>query len=349
MDTILSVDLRHRLKRLDLAVRLEAGRETLALVGPSGAGKTSVLRAVAGLLRPHRGRIELDGHVLLDTSAGIDQPPERRRVGMVFQDGGLFPHLTVAQNVAFGMPKATRGQDAVLRVLARFGLSAMAGARPTSLSGGERRRVALARALAARPAVLLLDEPLSALDPASRLAVGHELSGHLASLGLPAILVSHEVSDVLGLADRIAVMEAGSVVQLGTAAELLEAPASAFVAAFTGVNYFRGRATRRGEMTVVTSGGAVLLSTDLAEGPVGAVVFPWEVSLSTTMPEGSAMNSVRGPVRRVAGVGNRVRVTVGSDPAVVAEITDESVHRLGLRPGIEVVATWKATGTRLVR
>lgn len=353
MDPVLRIELGHRLGRLDLAVDLALGRETLALVGPSGAGKSSVLRAIAGLLRPHAGTIHLDGCTLLDTDRGIDVPPDQRQVGLVFQEGALFPHLTVAGNVAYGLRgRALRRQRGirVRKMLERFGVDHLAGARTTLLSGGERQRVALARAVAADPAVLLLDEPVAALDPATRTAVATELGAHMRELGLPAILVSHDFADVVGLSDRIAVMEAGHIVQEGTASELLQAPASPFVAAFTGVNYFSGVAARRGHVTEVRSaaGEARFLSTDELEGAVGAVVPPWDVALSRGPLGGSALNTLDGPVVRVLTVGNRVRVTIGSRPAVVAEITEDSARRLGVAPGVRLVATWKATGTRLV-
>jgi molybdate transport system ATP-binding protein len=351
VDRSLEVDVRHRLRRLDLSVEVAAGRETLALVGPSGAGKTSVLRAIAGLLRPDRGRITVDGRAVLDTAAGIDLPPESRGVGMVFQEGALFPHLSVAGNVAYGMrervPRRQRGER-TRAVLDQFGIGHLAGSRPDRLSGGERQRVALARTVASGPSVLLLDEPVAALDPVSRAMVTTELAGHLGRLGLPAILVSHDFADVAGLAGRIAVIEAGHIVQQGPGSELLQAPASPFVAAFTGVNYFAGVAARRGHLTEVRTDGAVLVSTEEAEGPVGAVVPPWDVSLASTRPEGSALNALDGPVTRVVTVGNRVRVTIGSRPPVVAEITEDSANRLAAAPGVRLVATWKATGTRLV-
>jgi molybdate transport system ATP-binding protein len=351
MEPALEAELGHRLSRLELAVELRAGRETIGLVGPSGAGKSSVLRALAGLLRPDRGRIAVEGRTLLDTSRGIDVPPEVRRIGLMFQEGALFPHLSVFRNVAYGMRGRLPRQEVGARVnslLRRFGIDSLARARPMAISGGERRRVALARAVAADPAVLLLDEPLAALDPATKADVAGELAGHLDALGLPTILVSHDVAEVVGLADRIAVMEEGRVVQVGTAADLVQAPASPFVAAFTGVNYFAGTAVRRGSVTEVRIDGAALVSTDHAEGPVGAVVPPWDVSLSARRPEGSALNALEGPVARMAAVGNRVRVTLASHPPVVAEITEESARRLEVAPGIRLVATWKATGTRLV-
>jgi molybdate transport system ATP-binding protein len=348
-------------------MRVPAG--TLALIGPSGAGKSSVLRMAAGLLRPDAGRIGLGGRTLFvggRTRGGrVNMPPERRRVGLVFQDHALFPHLTVVENVAFAVRAvraarrrsdrgAGRGRGAAARhawgLLERFGIRDLAERSPVSLSGGERQRVAVARTLAAEPEALLLDEPLSALDAVTKAHVATELASILRDAGLPCVLVSHDVADVLGLAERIAVIEAGSIVQVGTASDLLEAPASAFVAGFTGVNYFAGTATRQGELTVVRSaeGDATFASTDPATGPVGVVVPPWDVSLSLIRPEGSALNALAGPVRRVVSMGNRARVTVGSTPSVVAEVTEGSVRRLGLAPGAHVVATWKATGTRLV-
>ncbi|HCO03668.1 MAG TPA: ABC transporter ATP-binding protein [Actinobacteria bacterium] len=349
----LEVRLRYRFTRLHLDTELEVGTETVALIGPSGAGKSSVLRCVAGLLSPGEGRVAFDGEPWFDSGAGVDLPPAGRRVGMVFQDDALFPHLSVERNVAFGPRRAGRSRTDALRLargtLGRFGISRLATARPGTLSGGERRRVALARAVAADPAVLLLDEPLTGLDPATKAEVAAELHGHLRRLALPAILVSHDVGDVLGLADRIAVLEAGRIVQEGAPAQLLEAPRTPFVAAFTGANYFLGTASLRGELTqVLAAEGARFLSTDAATGPVGVVVHPWDVSLAAVRSFASALNELTGPIVRMAPLGNRVRVTVGSRPAIVAEVTADSSARMGLAPGRQIVATWKATGTRLV-
>jgi molybdate transport system ATP-binding protein len=267
-------------------------------------------------------------------------------VGLLFQEGALFPHMTVGQNVAFGMRDRRRGD--LTGMLERFGLRALGRERVARLSGGERQRVALARAVASEPEALLLDEPLSALDAVTKSTIAGELTRHLRALALPTILVSHDYADVVGLADRVAVMEAGRIAQTGTAADLLAAPVSPFVAALTGVNWFRGVAARRGDLTVVRAQGSLLLSTEPVDGPVAAVVSPWDVALSFGRPEGSALNALAGPVVRLSTIGNRSRVTVGSRPAIVAEVTEESARRLGLGPGVAVVATWKATGTRLV-
>jgi molybdate transport system ATP-binding protein len=353
VDRGLLVDIRLDLSRLVVEARLGLQEETLAVVGPSGSGKTTILRAIAGLVRPGTGRIEFDGLPWFDSERGIDLPPERRRVGLLFQHYALFPHLTVAQNVGYGRRHGVRrGRHGarVEDVLARFGLEELALVRPGALSGGERQRVALARAVGADPQVLLLDEPLAALDAATKAEVAAELARHLRALSLPAVLVSHDFEDVIGLADRVAVVEAGRIVQIGRWRDLVEAPASPFVAALTGVNYFAGTAVSRGSLTEVRSvdGPVTFVSTDQGSGSVGVVVYPWDVALSGEEPSGSALNRLSGRVRRVSGVGNRIRVSLDTRPSIVAEITEESVARLGVTPGRPMVASWKATGTRLV-
>jgi molybdate transport system ATP-binding protein len=230
---VLRVEARTRLGELelDVAIEVRAGK-CLALAGPSGAGKTSVLRVASGLLRPETGRVECGGETWLDTERGIDLPPEGRRCGYVFQEYALFPHLTAWQNVAYplrGMSRSERRKRAQ-ELLERFGVGDLADARPRTLSGGERQRVAVARVLARRPGVLLLDEPLSALDPHTRDVVRRELAGHLAGLALPTMLVTHDVADAIVLADRIGVIREGRIIQVGTPAELAAAPVDDFVA-----------------------------------------------------------------------------------------------------------------------
>jgi molybdate transport system ATP-binding protein len=337
----LELTLDHPLRSFRLSVAATLGRETLALVGPSGAGKSSVLRAIAGLLRPERGRVALGPDVWLDTDAGVDLPPERRSVGLVFQEYALFPHLDVRRNVAFG------GRERVEELLERFRISHLAGARPGDLSGGERQRVALARALARDPAVLLLDEPLSALDAHTRAVVRGELAELLGELRLPTLLVTHDFEDAAALAERVGVIVEGRILQLGAAAELLAAPADAFVASFTGANLLHGiaRAGPEGLTEVVLDDAGLAYSTDEGHGRVGLAVYPWEVSLARTATSDSAVNHVRGDVRSLVALGNRVRVRVGP---LTAEITAASASRLGLREGEPVVASFKATATRLV-
>ncbi|MDQ3065670.1 MAG: ABC transporter ATP-binding protein [Actinomycetota bacterium] len=340
MDT-LSLNVAHPLRSFLLSVELELGRETLALVGPSGAGKSSLLRAIAGLLRPDRGRIALGADVWLDTNVGVDLPPERRSAGLVFQEYALFPHLDVRRNVAFG------GRERVDELLERFRISHLAAARPGDLSGGERQRVALARALARDPAVLLLDEPLSALDAHTRGIVRGELADLLAELRLPTLLVTHDFEDAAALAGRVGVIVGGRILQLGTAAELLASPADGFVASFTGANLLTGvaRPGADGLTEVVLDAGGTAFSTDAGRGRVGLAVYPWEVSLARSAPGDSAVNHVRGDVRSLVALGNRVRVRVGP---LTAEITAASAARLALAEGEPVVASFKATASRLV-
>jgi len=259
----------------------------------------------------------------------------------VFQEYALFPHLDVRRNIAFG------GRERVDELLERFRISHLAQARPADLSGGERQRVALARALARDPAVLLLDEPLSALDAHTRNVVRGELAELLAELLLPTLLVTHDFDDAAALADRVGVIVEGRILQLGPAAELLAAPADAFVASFTGANLIPGNARPGpdGLTEVVLDAGGSMYSADGGEGRVGLAVYPWEVSLARVESPDSAVNHVRGEVRSVVVLGNRVRVRVGP---LTAEITTGSAERLELREGEPVVASFKATASRLV-
>jgi molybdate transport system ATP-binding protein len=355
-DDILRIAVRHRLRRFELDVDLAVGRETLALVGPSGAGKTSVLRAVAGLYRPDHARIGLAGRTLTDTARHVDLPPESRRVGLMFQDGALFPHLSIARNVAYGLrPRPPRRRERRARIdelLARYGIAELRDARPGRVSGGERQRAALARAVATTPDILLLDEPLSALDSVTKARVSRELAQWLAELGLPTILVSHDYADVAGLADRIAVIDTGRIVQTGTAADLQRAPASPFVAAFVATNYFRGTARRDGDLTVVSlpQGGCCTCAAP-ATGDVALVVDPWAVTLARAGAAAdtgaAAPNTLRGPIAQVVRMGGVVRVTVSSDPPLVAELPVARADALGLVRGELVAATWPPAAARL--
>jgi molybdate transport system ATP-binding protein len=337
----LTVDLAHPLRAFTLEVALELGRETVALVGPSGAGKSSLLRTIAGLLRPERGVVRLGGQAWLDTAAGIDLPPERRSVGLVFQEYALFPHLSVRRNVAFG------GESRADELIERLRIAPLADARPAELSGGERQRVALARALARDPAVLLLDEPLSALDAHTKASVRSELAELLRELSLPTLLVTHDFEDAASLADRVGVLVGGEILQLGSTAELLAAPASDFVARFTGANLLTGSARPGpdGLTEVLLDTGAVAYSTDAGSGRVGLAVYPWEISLARDAPGDSALNHLSAPVQSLVELGNRMRIRVGP---LTAEVTASSAGRLGLREGELVVASFKATAARLV-
>ena len=333
----LSADFELPLRSFELRVALEVER-TVALVGPSGAGKSSVLRAIAGLVHPV-GRIALDADVWLD--AAICRAPDERRVGLVFQEYALFPHLSVRRNVGYG------GRARVGELLERFRISHLADARPGELSGGERQRVALARALARDPGVLLLDEPLSALDAHTKDAVRLELQELLQTLELPTLIVTHDYEDAAALAGTVGVIVDGELRQLGTPRELLAEPSDAFVASFTGANLLRGsvRAHAEGLTRIQLESGEDVYSTDRAEGDVGVVVYPWDVSVGRARADGSALNVIHGEIASVAQLGNRVRVRVGP---VTAEVTAASAERLELARGGTAFVMFKATGTRLV-
>jgi molybdate transport system ATP-binding protein len=335
----LRLDLTVPTRQFDVELTLDLGRETVALVGPSGAGKTTVLRAVAGLVKPTRGAVRC-GDATWFEAGHVNVRPEERSIGYVFQDYALFPHLTVAQNVAFG-------GGAVNGLLERFRIEHLARVKPGSLSGGERQRVALARALARRPSVLLLDEPLAALDPHTRAGVRAELHDLLRELALPTLAVTHDFEDAAALADRIGVLAAGRIRQLGTASELLAAPTDDVVASFAGANVLRGFASpaERGLTAVRLESGPLVYSSDAARGAVDVVVYPWDVSLALEVSDDSARNHFADEIVSLALLGNRTRVRLKT---LTAEITAASAEHLELRPGSTVVAGFKATATRLL-
>jgi molybdate transport system ATP-binding protein len=339
--------------RLDARVDVDAGR-CLALVGPSGAGKSSLLRMIAGLVRPAQGRVECGERLWLDTDAGVELPPERRRCGYVFQDYALFGHMSAWRNVSYaqrGVPRARR-RAAAVELLERFDVGRLAEARPATLSGGERQRVALARTLGAAPDALLLDEPLSALDVSTRAKATRGLLELLADAAVPALLVTHDFDEAAAIGDQVAVIEDGRIVQRGTAEELSAKPRSAFVADLTGAVVLLGLASGRpdGLTEIELQGGGTALSTDVGEGRVAISVHPWEITLepAAASTDSSARNRVRGQVTSVRPVGNRLRVGIASGQPLVAEVTADARDQLGIAPGREVVASWKATATRIV-
>jgi ABC-type sulfate/molybdate transport systems ATPase subunit len=340
LDT-LTLDLALPRRSFELELALEIGAETVALVGPSGGGKTSVLRAVAGLERPRRGSITCAGETWFDVDRDVHLPPERRSVGLVFQEYALFPHLSVGENVAFG------GRRARPDLLERLRIGHLERARPTELSGGERQRVALARALARNPKVLLLDEPMAALDSHTRARVREELRSLLRELGLPALVVTHDFEDAAALAGRVGVLVEGRLLQIAPPAELVALPADAFIASFAGGNVLHGtaQASRDGLTEVLLDGGGTIYSTDPGDGAVSVVVYPWEVSVGREAQSDSAVNHVAGEIRSLVSLGNRSRVRIGP---LTAEVTAASAERLGLQEGEPVVASFKATGTRLL-
>ncbi|OJU85225.1 MAG: hypothetical protein BGO11_10495 [Solirubrobacterales bacterium 70-9] len=307
----LDLDFDLPLPPFTVSAALTVGAETVALVGPSGAGKTTVLRAVAGLARPGRGRIALDGQPWFDAGTGVSLAPEERSVGLVFQDYALFPHLSVRKNVAFG---ARSDPARVDELLERLQISHLAREKPTTLSGGERQRVALARALARRPRVLLLDEPLSALDAHTRAEIKVQLRELLDDLALPAIFISHDFRDAVALAHRAAVIVGGKIRQVGPVESLASRPTDAFVAALTGNNVLRSIATPNGAGSTLTlEDGQQLRVPARAGGPVGLVIAPGDVRVLADPPAGERpANALRGMVTGLTRLGSRVEARVGS-------------------------------------
>lgn len=341
----LDATIRVRFERLAIDVALQvASGEVVALLGPNGAGKTSVLRTIAGLLPLTIGRIAVDGTVFEDTATGEYVAPERRNLGVVFQDALLFPHMTVLDNVAAGL-RFTGTSRRIARArahewLARIGIDELADTLPAALSGGQAQRVALARALATRPRVLLLDEPLSALDVATRADVRRELRRHLATFDGIRLLVTHDPIDALALADRLVVLERGHVVQSGSSLDVTAEPRSRYVADFVGVNWLRGRAD--GGVVTLTHGGSLVVP-DTIPGEVFVVVHPRAVALHRHKPEGSPRNVLAGTIVAADDEGARVRVRVALPFPLVAEVTRSAASELEVDRGGAVWVTVKAT------
>ena len=341
----LEADVRLTLGRLELEVELAvATGELVVLLGPNGAGKTTLLRALAGLVPLERGRVVLDGMVMDDPASGEHVPAEHRPVGFVFQDYLLFPHLSALENVAFGLrargvarPEARRRAGAWLE---RVGLAGSADARPRALSGGQAQRVALARAMVGNPRLLLLDEPLAALDAATRTVLRRDLRRHLASFDGTRLLVTHDPLEAIALADRLVVLEEGKVTQTGTPAEVSEHPRSRYVAELVGINLYRGQADGRSVRLV---GGGTVVAADINHGEVFAAVHPHAVALHRRVPEGTPRNVWAGTADAVEVVGDRVRVQVTGPVPIVAEVTPAAAAELRLGDGGQVWVSVKAT------
>ena len=336
--------------RLDVALDALPG-EVVAVVGPNGAGKSTLLRALAGLVPLTAGRVVMGDTVLEDAATGHRLPPEQRPVGLVFQDRLLFPHLSALDNVAFGLRcqgvgRAQAGRRAGAW-LDRLGVGHLAAARPATLSGGEAQRVALARALALEPALLLLDEPLAALDVEARAALRRELRPLMAGAGAGVrVLVTHDPLQALTLAGRLVVLEHGRVVQDGKPGEVAERPRSPWVAELVGVNLLRGQGRDDG---VELADGGWLAAPGAGRGQVLAVVHPRAVAVHRRPPEGSPRNVWAGRAEAVELLGDRARVRIAVDgrPPLVAEVTPAAVADLALDEGGNVWVTVKATEVRV--
>ncbi|MFI1799142.1 ABC transporter permease [Streptomyces sp. NPDC020379] len=321
---------------------------TIALVGPNGAGKTTLLRALLGLT----DRAEAEPVTIGGTDVS-NLPPHKRRIAWVPQDNALFPHLTALANTAYGLraqgvPKA-EAHDAARHWLDRLGVGSLTHRRPGELSGGQAQRVALARALAARPRLLLLDEPLAALDQATRAQVRHTLRTHLADFPGVCLIVTHDPVEAVSLADRILVLEGGRTVQYASPVELTRHPRSSWVARMLGRNAWQGTATA--ERTLLLDGGASLVAADPLPGRATsglAVVGPEAVSLHVERPGSSPRNVWQGTVREITAQGGRLRVLVTGEPDVVAEITPSAAAELALKEGLPVWVSIKATEVTFV-
>ncbi|MFN3650641.1 MAG: ABC transporter ATP-binding protein [Armatimonadota bacterium] len=343
---------------LEVELTVEPG-ETVVLVGPSGSGKTTTLRAIAGLVRPDRGRITIAGRAVLDTERRIDLPPWERRVGYVFQDYALFPHLTVEQNLRYGLrSRDANSGDRVREWLQALGIAELAHRRPDRLSGGQQQRVALARAAVSDSDLLLLDEPFGSLDAATRRSVRNELRDYLRRAARTALLVSHDYLDALTLGDRIAVLEEGRLVQVGSREEVLRRPRTPFLAALTGHNVLEGtlqppapgaeeREAAAGPLRFHVAGG-----TELPAGPVFLAFGPQEVTLLREAPGAaslSARNRFPATVREIVPLPDRLRVYLDAGLPLMADVVPSAAAELGLREGAPVTAAIKSTAIEVYR
>lgn len=344
----MSLDARVQLGRGDFSLDLSldaADGDTIGLLGPNGSGKSTTLRCLAGLDAPQTGRIDIAGVTVVDTTRGIDLPPEQRSVGFVFQDYLLFPHMSVLDNVAFGLRargEARRSAERRAREwLDRLEIGDLASRKPGRLSGGQAQRVALARALVIEPDLLLLDEPLAALDAGTRASVRSLLRRHLADFHGAVVMVTHDPMDAMVLADRVVVLEDGHAVQAGTPGDVARRPESSYVAQLVGVNMLRGHA--HDGVVDLDSGGEIRIANVAISGPVIVALRPEAISVHLQHPEGSARNVWQSRVSSLEARGDLVRLEVEGPPALTAVITPAAVADLGLHEGADVWLTAKAT------
>jgi molybdenum ABC transporter ATP-binding protein len=354
MSPLLEMAISHRVGDFALDVDIEAPCGPLVVIGPSGAGKTLTLRAIAGLVKPGLGRIALNGRVLVDTNAGVSLPPQARGVGYVPQEYALFPHMTVQGNIAFGLRRSgDEKQRRVDELLELTGLVPQRGLRPRELSGGQRQRVALARALAVKPEVLLLDEPFAALDVPTRQSLMDDFQRLLAETGTAAIMVTHDRNEALRLAEFVAVLIRGQIHQTGLPAEVFASPVSEEVAAFVGVETIVPGKVREVDNGVpisevaghVIEGGAVAQPGD----NVFVCLRPEDVTISLLTSPSSARNHLPARVTRVVPSGPYFRVELDAGFPLVALVTRRALEELLISPGSEVVATFKASAVHLIR
>jgi len=376
---MLTAVLDTHLNTFHLDINFSAGKgKTTVLLGESGAGKSTVLRLLAGLLHPERGHISLEGNTYFDSERHIAIPPQERPFGYVFQDYVLFPHLTTFENVAFGLRAQHLPRNVVRQrvgeALEQVHLAGYDQRRPAQLSGGQQQRVAIARALALHPQLLLLDEPLAALDIQTRREVRQELRNLLSSVGITTVMVTHQYLEALLFGYHILVLEQGQVIQQGSHRDLLQYPRSSFVAELVGMNFFRGRVIccEAGAMCTIqlqnNGRPGIELSAALEEhiqklpepgDEAFVLVDPRSITLYQTLPDSSARNVFQGTIVQLLNLGTpfgnnsehsgRVRVSMSVDdsvPLLTAEVTEASASRMALREGKMMYATFKATEAR---
>jgi len=342
---ILDASLRVRRGLLALACAFTANSDhTLVLLGPNGAGKTTVLRLLAGLLRLDDGTVTVDGTVFEDTRASTWLPPEARGVGYVFQETSLFPHLSVIDNIAFGLRARDVERSAARRRaeewLDRLGLRAYERARVSALSGGQAQLVALARALITEPRMLLLDEPLASVDAAARVELRRTVRDHLAAFAGVRVLVTHDPLEAAALADRVLILEAGRVIQEGAFADVTARPRSEWVARMVGLNLLSGEVADEG--LHLASGDLLVVATDV-RGRALAAISPRAVALHRQVPSGSPRNVIPGTIAGVDAEGERWRIRIGGAVPLIAEVTPAAAIELRLADGGPVFAAIKAT------
>ncbi|HET7831373.1 MAG TPA: ABC transporter ATP-binding protein [Gallionella sp.] len=356
MSRALRVTARKKLRDFSVDVDLRIDSNITVMLGPSGHGKTTVLNMIAGMAQPDDGVISIGDIRLYDSRHGINVEMEKRGIGYVFQDYALFPHLSVFENVAYGL-RARRLPDADIRMrvaqeLERLAIANLKDELPARLSAGQRQRVALARALAIKPRVLLMDEPLSALDMQLRARVRSELKALLRQLAVPTIIVTHDALDAVGLGDVVMVMEHGRIVQRGTYETLLATPSSQFVAEFVESNAYRGRVKQvdpHGDASIVLSEGIEVHAVleEVHAGSMLVVIHPWDVALLRTPEMGSIRNVLHGRVLSICPLRDRVRVMLDAGIQVAAEISRASLDVLELKEGEEIYAGFKTTAVRI--
>ena len=328
---------------LEAEIRIDAGR-TAAVLGPNGAGKSTLVAAMAGLVPIDSGYVKLAGRVLEDTTTGLSVPAEARHLGIVHQEYLLFPTMTVLENVAFGLRargrSRTSARDEARRMLDRLAVSELAHRRPTDLSGGQAQRVALARVLATEPDMLLLDEPLAALDVTTRARLRHVLTDHLSGFAGPRLLITHEPAEAFLLADEVYVLEDGAVTQHGTPDEIRLRPRTQYAADLAGANLLIGTANS-GEVAVGPH--RLTVADTAAQGPVVVTIHPRTISVHLERPSGSPRNAWRTRVTRIENYGDRIRIQTEGPLDLTAEITPPALAALGLRTDQVIWVSIKAT------